>query len=176
MDETDLISGLQSHLARNVPVPVRTSGMEDERPVPVIVIDDWDTTEMNFHNSAFSGEVYGDFDNDGTGEYERYLTFDYRTRVEFTARHSDEVEASRLKDKITNELRLLRENPQSFDTGLKQCRLGGSGNPTFEYTEPKEAELMVSARFYGDHTITLTPSDLENDVLETVQDTFTFNP
>jgi hypothetical protein len=176
MDETELIIGLQNHLSSALSVPIRTNAMEDERPVPVVIIDDWDTNDFNFHNSAFAGEASGDFDDDGEIEYERYLNFDWRTRVEFLVRDSDEVDVSRLKEDLKHELRLIRENPQQFDSSLKQCRLGSDGNPTNQFTEPKEAELMASARFHGDHIITRTASDTQEDTLEQVKRTFTFNP
>jgi hypothetical protein len=176
MQEVDLISTLQSHLDSALSEPIRTSGMEDERPVPVVIIDDWDTNDYNFNNSARAGEAIGDFDGDGTLEHEWYLNFSFRTRVEFLVRHSDEVDAVRLKDSVKAVLRLIRENPQQFHADLKQCRLGAGGNPTHQFTEPKEAELMLSARFHGDHTVTRTPSDTQDDTLEQVKDTFTFNP
>ena len=176
MDETELISTLQSHLAAGLSVPIRTSGMEDERPVPSVIIDDWDTRDKNFHNTAKSGEAYGDFDNDGTQEYEWYLTFDFVTRVEFLVRHYDEVKVNRLKDKVKQILRLIRENPLDLHDELKQCRLGGGGNPTNRFTEPKESELVASARFHGDHTITRTPSDKQEATVESVLNDFRFNP
>jgi hypothetical protein len=183
MDETDLIIFLQSHLSSTLSVPIRTNALDDERPVPVIIIDDWDTNDFNFHNSAFAGEAVGDFNDDGTLDYEKYLAFDWRTRVEFNVRHQDEVEVSRLKENLKHQLRLIRENPQQFDDSLKQCRLGADGNPTNQFTEPKEAELMASARFHGDHIVTLTPSDdtsgdgdTQEDTLEQVKKNFMFNP
>lgn len=171
MDETELIIGLQQHLSSTLSVPVRTNALEDERPVPVIILDDWDTNDFNFHNSAFAGEASGDFDDDGEMEYEKYLNFDWRTRVEFLVRHQDEVEASRLKEDLKQELRLIRENPQGFDGDLKQCRLGADGNPTNQFTEPKEAELMASARFHGDHTITVQ----DGNPISTIEESFTLN-
>lgn len=176
MDETGLISGLQSHLSSALSVPIRTASFEDERPVPVVIFDDWDTRDLNLNNSARAGEAYGDFNGDGTETFEWYLNFDWRTRVEFLFRHSDEVDVSRLKENVKHELRLIRENPQSFDADLKQCQLGAGGNPTHQFTEPKEAELMLSARFYGDHTVTRTPSDTKEDAIEQVKRDFTFNP
>lgn len=170
MDEFGLISTLQSNLSSKVSVPTKTSGMDDERPVPVIIIDDWDTSEESYHNSAFAGE---EVTPDG---YKRHLNFDFTTRVEFVVRHSDEVDVVKLKDKVTRQLRLIAENPQDFHEDLKSCILGDSGNPTYQFTEPKEAELMLSARFNGDHTITLTESDLQAEPLEEVKESFTFNP
>jgi len=170
MDETDLIESLQMHLAGALSVPVRTSGMDDERPVPVVIIEDWDTNDKNYNNSALAGEF-------GSGvNYERYLNFDFKTRVELLVRHSDEVDVSRLKERAKHELRMISENPQNFHPDLKSCHLGAGGNPTYQFLEPKEAELMLSARFYGDHTVTITPGDTKEDTLEAVNAEFSFNP
>jgi hypothetical protein len=174
MDEEELITTLVSHLNSSVSVPIRTSGLEDERPVPVVIIDDWDTNDLNVHNSAFAGEASGDFNGDGSQEYERYLRFDFETRIEFLVRDSDEVDVTTLKDSVKNELRLISEYPQSFHESLKYCHLGAGGNPTFRFTEPKESELMLSARFGGDHVVTLTEGDLEDDILADVTEAFTF--
>lgn len=176
MDEEALISGLQTYFSTALSAPVRTGGMEDERPVPVVVIDDWDTRDKTFHNTARSGEATGDFDNDGSVEHEWYLTFDFQTRIELAIRHSDEVDVTSLKDSVVRQLRLLSENPLDFHSDLKRVTIGGSGNPTYKYTEPKEAELMASATFHGDHTITRKPSDTQTSQIQQVNDNFTFNP
>lgn len=176
MDETDLIKTLQTRLDSSLSVPVKTSGMEDERPVPVVIIDDWDTQDLNHHNSARAGSTKGDFDDDGNIELEWYLNFNFETRVELLVRHYDEVDVSKLKEKAKHELRLIRENPQNFHQDLKSCYLGRDGNPTYQLLEPKEAELMLSARFNGDHTVTRTPDDTQYDAIQQIQETFTFNP
>lgn len=166
MDETELISTLQSHLSTALSTPVRTNALEDERPLPAIIIEDWDTDELNFHNTAYAGEALGDWDDDGVKEYERYLAFDYETRIEFLVRHEDEVEVSRLKENLKHELRLIRERPLQFNDSLKQLRLGTDGNPTNRFVEQKEAELMLSATFYADHIITRDDFDQIREILE----------
>lgn len=176
MDEHELISSLQSHLENRLSVPVRTAGMEDERPVPLVLIDDWNTRDMNFHNSPKAGEATGDFDGDGNLEHEWYLNFDFTTRVEFLCRTADEVETSKLKGQVKQILRLISANPLGFDPEIKNCRLGSDGNPTHKFTEPKESELVASARFHGDHTITRTPSDTQHNTIEAITENFTFNP
>ena len=176
MDETDLISKLSSYFSAELSAPVKTSGLDDEHPVPAIIIEEWDTNDLNHNNSAKAGEAFGDFDNDGKMEYEWYLNFSFRTRVEFLVRHYNEVDVSKLKEKLKQELRFISERPQGFDDELKNCVLGADGNPTYTFTEPKEAELMVSARFYGDHTVTRKPSDTQYETLEEVKNDFTFNP
>lgn len=166
MDETELISSIQSHLDSKLSVSVRTKGFEDERPTPVVIIDDWSTQDFNYHNSAHSGDFLGDLDGDDVKDYEKYLAFDFKTRVEFLVRHSDEVEASRLKESVKHELRLIRENPLQFNDSLKQCRLGTDGSPSNRYVEPQETELVISARFFGDHIVTRTDFDQIADVVE----------
>ena len=140
MEETELISTIQSHLATALTVPVRTSGMQNERPVPAVILDDWTTTDMNFHNSPLSGEAYGDFDGDGSKDYERYLTFDYETKVEFQVRHHDEVKVSELKDSLKHVIRMIRSDPLDFHNNVKQCRLAGGGKPTYRFI--RKAPLM----------------------------------
>jgi len=169
MDETELISTLQTTLSSAVSHPVKTSAMDDERPVPVVIIDDWDTTEKNFHNSPHSGEFRGQLGGANV-DYERYLNFSFKTRVEFSIRHSDEVEVNRLADSVKNTLRLIRDDPQAFHEELKRLAIGSSGNPTNRFTEPKEAEVMLSARFHGDHTVVVT----DGDQIEDLDDQFSF--
>jgi hypothetical protein len=176
MDETDLIIKIQSYLSSQLSAPIRARGMDDERPVPVIIIDNWNTKDLSHNNSAKAGEALGDFNGDESKIHEWYLNFSFKTRVEFLIRHSDEVDVSRLKNNLKQEIRLIRENPQKFDSEIKSCSLGRGGEPRSEFTEPKEAELMFSATFRGDHTITRTPSDTQYGTLQDVEKDFTFNP
>lgn len=170
MDETELIGSLQSQVSTTLSVPVRTNALDDERPVPSIIIDDWDSEDLNHHNSAFAGE------ETKNQEYERYLNFDWRTRVEFLVRHSDEVDVSRLKEDLKHKLRIWSENPQTFDTDVKDVILRAGGNPRNTFTEPKEAELMISVVFKGDHEVVLGPEDTQYDTIDDVKNDFTFNP
>lgn len=171
MLETDLIHEIQSHLDSKLSVPIRVNAVDDERPVPVIFIEDWDTVDKNIHNDPFAGEATGDFDNDDKKEYERYLRFDFRTRVTFSIRHRDEVKASQLQDSLKNEIRLIAANPLQFHNSVKEVTLAGSGNPTNNFTEPKESELMLAARFNADHIMTRT----DYDQIESIKRTFSTN-
>lgn len=150
--------------------------MDDERPVPVVIIDDWNTTDYNFHNSPFAGESVTGIESNGELEYEKYLRFDWQTSVDFLVRDDDEVDVSRLKESLKHEVRLLRHDPTILNSSLKNVSLGTGGSPTNTFTEPREAELMLSTRFYGDHIVTLSPSDSQYDTLEQVKQSFTFNP
>lgn len=174
MDETELISTLQERLKFNISQPVRVKGFENERPVPVVIIDDWNTQDMNFNNSAFAGDAMVEVR--GSTEYEKYLNFSFKTRIDLVIRHNDEVKVSKLKEKVKHELRLIRQFPQRFHDGLKSCSIGSGGSPRTEFTESNEHELVTTARFHGDHTVTITPEKSNDSVLEEVADTFTFNP
>jgi hypothetical protein len=176
MDEKTLISSLQQYLASRISVQVSTRGLEDERPVPVVLIDDWDTRDKNIHNSPYAGTSVENIDNDGNLESERYLRFDFRTRVEFLVREADEVDAVSLKDEVKSHIRTLREYPTLLHEDVKEVNLSGGGNPSFTFTEPREAELLVSARFHADHIVTLTPDDTPHEPIEQITDSFAFTP
>lgn len=174
MDEEALISSLHSYLDTKLSVPVRTKGFDDQRPLPLVLIDDWNTRDFNFHNSPFAGEFAENADGNGKA-YERYLNFDFETTVEILVRHSDEVDASRLKGNVKRELRLLREYPQFLHSELKGCSLGADGSPRQKFLEPTESEEVVSARFHADHTIVLNEEDVPENVLDAMAETIGFN-
>jgi hypothetical protein len=176
MDEKALISTLQSKLESKISIPVKTGAIDDERPVPVVIIEDWNTNDMNHNNSAHAGSYHGDADGDGTKEYEWYLNFSFKTRVELLFRHHDEVKVSEIKSVAKSWFRILREHPDTFHEDLKKCVVSGDGSPTYTFVEPRESELMLSANFHGDHTVTRTAADVEESTLEQVKNDFTFNP
>lgn len=183
MDETELIITLQTLLEDTLSAPARTEAQEDDRPVPVVIIEDWDTSDFNFNNSAKSGEAYGYLDGQNEKSYEWYLNFSYETRVELLFRHHDEVDVSRMKETAKQQLQLVGENPQAFNDNLKNCTVGRSGNPRTTFVESNESELMLSAKFHADHTITRTADDMQNNplnhdddsILESVINEFTFD-
>jgi len=166
MREKDFIAHLQSHLDSVLPVPVLTDP-DGERPVPVVIIDDWDSEDQGHHNSAYTGEQ----PNTADQNYERYLTFDFKTRVEWEIRHNEQVSVSSLKDSLKHEIRLISQFPQEFHEDIKRCDLGSGGNPTSEFVEPRESELMFSASFYGDHTVALT----DGDTIESIRENLSLN-
>lgn len=172
MDETELIETLVSHFDTTLSVEVAAKGLEDDRPVPAAIIDDWSTEDLNLHNSAYAGEARGDFDNDGTDEYERYLNFDWQTRVEFSVVAHDEVESSRLSSTIVSEFRYLSEYPQNLHEDIKSVSVLPSGDPQSVFVEPKETELNVSVRIGGDDTLVVGPDEVGADPIELITDTF----
>lgn len=149
MDETDLISGLVDYLDANLSAAVRTTGFEEERPLPVVVIDMWDTEDLHFHNSHFAGYELADTDMDDQQEYVRYYRYYFQTRVDFIVREDDEVEANQLMVQLKSLLRKLGRDPQQLNSDLNTAKVLGSGQPDHTFTEPKETEFNVSARFFG---------------------------
>lgn len=173
MDETTLIENLLSYVDSSLSAPVRTGQMEDERPVPVVILEDWSSRDLNLNNGSFEGEVLEDTDNDGDKELTRVHRFDYKTRVDFVVRHTDQVSASELSDQLQVALKEAQIDPSLVHSDLKSVRPRDSGNPQFEFTEQKESEFNYSAELWADHTITRSEADGDFDTIESLDDSFT---
>lgn len=175
MDEKELITALQNYLSTRLSVPVKTYPIDDSRPVPVAIIDDWTIQDMNYHNSAFAGIGTVEQEN-GESITCKYYNFDYEARIEIEIRHQDQVKASILKANVKQIFRLLGENPRKLDESVKGCEPLSDGNPSAAFTEPKENERMVAVSIRGDHTIVVPESETEESIIESIKPMFTFNP
>lgn len=163
MNQTELISELSSFVDDNIYTPVRTAGHHENRPIPVVLIEEWDTTDYTFHNTAYAGTRQED------GERVRYYRFHWRTRVEFSVRQRSDEKASQLKDALKDVLRELRIDPKQLHDHLNAARLRESGNPSQRLVEPKESEETVTAVFVGYDQI--KKSDV--DSIESIEFEFT---
>ncbi|WP_372611617.1 hypothetical protein [Halomonas sp.] len=140
MDTKTAIKTLVNHLKADMAVPVRVSGMEDERPVPVVLISDWDITDYTYHNTAFAGQEV-----DPTDDVEKqWYRFYYDMRIEITVRYSDEVAAHSLLDDLRSSLRMVGEDPLSFHEHLNDLMLRGSSGIDHQFLESTETELNQS--------------------------------
>lgn len=172
MREEDFIGWLSSLLSNELDgVEIRTRKVENERPVPLVLISDWKTEEQSYNNSSYAGWDRKDYDDDGDKEYQEYLNFSLGTRVEFVLRHNDEVLASRLKDNFKEVLRIVDEYAQHYHDDLKNIKITADGEPTHEFVEATEYELMVAAWFYYDHTVVRTEDELPNSRIRTANET-----
>jgi len=86
-------------------------------------------------------------------------------------RHDDEVEASRLQDSVKDTIREIHANPTDLHEDLDACWPRGSGNPTHQFTEPRETELGVAAEFRAMHELVRS----ECDTLEELKTDFYAN-
>lgn len=151
MDLETAIKTLVSHLSANLAVPVRVSGMTDERPVPVVLIEDFDLTDYTYHNSAYAGTATDPADNVD----KRYRRYYYDLRFELVVRDADEVTAVSLLDSVRSALRTVRDDPQSFHVHLNELELRGADGFDHQFIEPTETELgqtVVLKSFTEDKT------------------------
>jgi len=167
MDVTTAIETLVSHLSAALAVPVRVSGMEDERPVPVVLIEDWDITDHTLHNSAFAGQAVDPEDD----AEKRYFRFYYDMRVELVVRHHDDVLAHRVLDSLRRELGMIREDPLSFHPHLNDLKLRGGGGIHHQFIEPKETELQQAIVLQSFHEVKRAMS--QYDTIEDILNDFT---
>lgn len=157
MDATTAIQSLVSHLSTRLAVPVRVSGMEDERPVPVVLIEDWDITDYTYHNTAFAGQAVDPDD----GVEKRYFRFYYDMRVEIQVRHHDEVLAHRALDSLRAELSMIREEPWQVHQHLNTLKLRGAGGIHHQFIEPKETELEQAIVLRSFHEVKRSMSNYD---------------
>lgn len=166
MDVTEAIQTLQSHLDLKLDYPVKTSGMQDERPVPLVLIEDWSITDHTHHNTAFAGQVT---DDDGTERL--YFRFYYTLRVDLLVRHSDEVQAHHLLDDLRGALRMVGEDPLGFHDHCNDLRLASAGGIHHQFLESKETELSQAIRIEAFHQ----ERDDTYDTITDIIDSFTVN-
>jgi hypothetical protein len=174
MNPTEAISSLSDVLDTRLAVPVRTSGLEGERPVPLVLIDDWQITELEFHNSGFAGQTRDvDVDGDGETEHARWYRFYYDMRVDLEVRDSDDVGAHTLLGEVQSVLIDLKQAPREhLHDHINTLSLGSSGNPTYQFAEPKETELRQSFSLRSFHQVSRT----DFDTIQDVQTQFTTQP
>lgn len=139
MDQTTLIETFQSHLETELSVPVRTKGgLGDERPVPVVILEDFDVQDLVFHNTHLAQVV--EHDTAGVSD-ERYFRFHYEARLDYTVRAADDLSALQLRDDLRRALYDVCEEPQSLDGDLRRCALRGGGGFTHSFVEDTESEM-----------------------------------
>ena len=167
MDVTTALTTLQSHISSQVSIPVRVSGMEDERPVPVLLIEDWDLVDLTLENTAFAGQAVDPDD----GVEKRWFRFYYALRVEMVVRHYDEVLAHQELDNLRVALSLIREDPVAFHDHLNDLQLRGGGGIDHQFIESKETDLHQAVRLTSFHEV---KRDMSNyDTLDDIVDDFT---
>jgi len=139
--------------------------MEDERPVPLVLIEDWNTTDYTWHNSQFAGQAVDPDD----GVEKRYFRFYWSMRVDLLIRHHDDVQAHRLLDEVRKALIDVKRDPLAFHGELNALDLRGSGGIQHQFLESKETELQQSFRVTSFHEV----KDDNYDTLEEIVNDFT---
>lgn len=147
METTELISTLQTYLNERITAPVQVTGT-DERPVPVVLINSWSTTQSTQHNTNY---IHSEYDEYGI-ESARVYRVPYDCRVSFEIRHDDTVEASRLHDSLRFELSKLESNPSQLSGSVSMVTVGNGGGINHQFIDPTEAEITQSATFLSAFT------------------------
>jgi len=149
MDEVTLIDTVQSHLDSKLGVPVRTrGGTDDERPVPAVILEDFDVTDITIHNTHLSGvEENG---SAGTADT-RYFSFHYWARFDYTVRHTSDRDSALLRKDLKRVFMPLSENPRWLDDQLNELKLRGGGGFQLTNAEDKESEMNLAVRIRTFH-------------------------
>jgi hypothetical protein len=171
MKPTAAVSNIVQSLDSRLSVPVRTSGLEGERPVPSVILDDWTITDLQHHNDhRVGGTLALDVDDDGATEYADWYHFYYDMRVELIARDADDVGAHTLLGEVQDALREFEAYPATIHDHVNTASTGTSGQLSYQFNEPKETEINQTFSLNSFHEIHVQPGE---DVLESVQRTIT---
>lgn len=135
MKQVAAIKALRSHLEDNVDAPFRTTGNEDEWPIPVVYVDDFTVEEITTNNSSLAGEVHN---GDSIDRYHRHY---FNLTLELMVRDNDDVGAWSILDELRASLRPLEDAPQRLHSHVSNFDLGPAGQVTHQFVEPKETEI-----------------------------------
>ena len=156
------ISTLISELNGRIPPPVHTAGIEEERPVPAVLVENVDIDNHNHHNSNYAGSEYDSAGNE-ISEIHRYY---YGMRIQLVVKDDDEIGAYDILGQLQQALGELSQRPhKTFHSDVNELRILGSGPISYQFHEPTETEISQAIRletFYE-------TSQSDGDVIETLQ-------
>jgi len=142
MEVTELISEIQSHLDNNLDPPVLVSG-SDQRPVPGVIIEDWNVDHVDRSMNRYLTSRYDDSGN----ETARVYRIPYECRVSFMIRDNDEVSSSRLFDALRRELLKLESHPQRLSDSISRASMDSGGGISHQFVSTTESEFTQAATF-----------------------------
>lgn len=167
MNPKQVVSSLNNELGNRLATPVRTSGIEESRPVPAVLVDGLDISHKTHHNSNFAGE---DWDNGKiTAEIYRHY---YSARVDYVVRDNDEIGAYDILSSLQKALSAISVDPQTYLHGdVNKMELLESGQISYQFHEPTETEinqsLVVETFFDSTHA--------DFDSITSISKTYNFN-
>lgn len=167
MNPKQVVSSLINELDDRLAVPVHTSGIEESRPVPAVLVDGMDISHKTHHNSNYAG---ADWDNGKiTAEIYRHY---YSARVDLEVRDDDEIGAYDILGSLQKALSTISVDPQYYlHNDVNSMEVLESGQISYQFHEPTETEIsqsLVIETFYDS-----TYSDF--DSIETMSKTYNFN-
>lgn len=167
MNPKEVVSTLINELDGRLATPVHTSGIEESRPVPAILVDGLDITNKNHHNSNYAGAEW----NNGKITAEIYRHY-YSVRIDLVVRHNDEIRAYDVLSGLQQALGAISVDPCNYlHNDVNSMEMLESGQISYQFYEPTETEInqsIVIETFYDS-----THSDFE--AIESVSTNYDFN-
>jgi len=162
-----LVSSLISKLNSRLSVPCHTSGIENRRPVPAVLVDGISIEPKNHHNSQVRGHATTNGSVDAEVEHQYYSA-----RIDLQVRAADEIKAYEILGDLQNSLSLIAGNPcVKLHEDALTMSVGSSGQVRYQFNEPTETELSQSVQI-GSYYAT-THDDF--DPIESVEFSKTIN-
>lgn len=167
MNPKEVVSSLINELSGRIATPVRTSGIEESRPVPAVMVDGLDITHKNHHNSNFAGQEW----NNGQVTAEIYRHY-YSARVDLVVRDNGEIGAYDILGNLQQALSAIEVDPCKYlHNDVNEMEMLSSGQISYQFHEPTETEInqsLVIETFYdSEHS--------DFDAIESVSNTYDFN-
>lgn len=154
------IANFISAVNSRIPPPVHTAGIEDSRPIPVVMIENMTIEEKNYHNSYYAGSEY---DNTGSVSKEIFRHY-YDLRLELVVKDDDEVQAFDYLGDLQRALAEIGRDPcKTVHDHVSEVKTLGSGGVSYQFYEPTETEInqsVVLKTFYESGNE--NPDTLEN--------------
>jgi hypothetical protein len=163
MELTELISTVQSHLDDNLDPPVLVAG-SDQRPVPGIIIEDWNVEQVDRSMNRYLTSKYDDNGN----ETARVYRVPYECRVSFMIRDNDEVSSSRLFDALRRELLKIESNPQRLSDSISRASMQSGGGVSHQFVSTTESEFTQTVTFASSLVYEDSDYDRIEDVIQEV--------
>ncbi|AGM10766.1 tail tube protein [Halorubrum tailed phage 8] len=135
----EAVTTLITELNGRIPPPVHTAGIEEERPIPAVLIDGVDLRNLNVHNENYAGSK---FDSTTGHEVAQIKRFYYTLRFDLVVRDDSETGAYDILTHLQSALANLSEKPwETFHPDVNEIRLLSSGSVSYTFNEPAETEI-----------------------------------
>ena len=162
----EAVSTLISELISRSPPPVHTAGIEEERPIPAVLIDGVDLRNINAHNSNYAGSKFDSTTGHEVAEINRFY---YTLRFDLVVRDDSETGAYDILTHLQAALATLSERPwESFHPDVNEIRLLSSGSVSYTFNEPAETEIHQAFELVSFFETT----DSTDDVIQSISKHF----
>jgi len=162
----EAVSTLISELNSRIPPHVHTAGIEEERPIPAVLIDGVDLRNINAHNSNYAGSKFDSTTGHEVAEINRFY---YTLRFDLVVRDDSETGAYDILTHLQAALATLSERPwESFHPDVNEIRLLSSGSVSYTFNEPAETEIHQAFELVSFFETT----DSTDDVIQSISKHF----